>query len=97
MIIIIIEIKKILPKKEHSKDKTYKNKLPNKELINFNDNLNKQTQSQNKENNINIDLKEKYKLELTTFVKNNDSKYPIIKGCKDGTTRLEDIANYLKS
>lgn len=45
----------------------------------------------------NLMLPEKYKDELTSFVVNKDSNYPIIKGCKSGSTRLEDIYNYLIS
>jgi len=41
-------------------------------------------------------LKENYKIELTSLIKNKDSIYPIIKGCKNGTTKLEDISNYLR-
>ena len=34
---------------------------------------------------------------LKNYIKNNSSIYPIIKGCKYGEKKLEDLYNYLVS
>ena len=38
-----------------------------------------------------------YKNELKNYIINKDSIYPKLKGCKNGSTRLEDILKYLQS
>ena len=44
-----------------------------------------------------INLNEMYKNELKNYIINKDSIYPKLKGCKNGSTRLEDILKYLQS
>lgn len=71
----------------------------NKHEYKYNETIINKINNREKDKNIKEDniLTEKYKKELTSFVKNNDSIYPIINGCKNGNTRLQDIYNYLKS
>jgi len=50
---------------------------------------------ENKDNKNNLNTL--YKKELLNFIVNKDSNYPKIKGCKNGSTRLEDILKFLQS
>jgi hypothetical protein len=64
-------------------------------LLPFNDNDKDIFNNKEKENvDINNSLRDKYKKELTSFIKNDKSIYRSIKSTKYGDTRLEDILNF---
>lgn len=82
-------ISKIRDKDNNKNNKNFKEKnkwknIKNDELYKndiYNSNIIEENLYNLKRRYININLKEKYKLELTTFVKSMESIYPIIKGC----------------
>jgi len=80
---------------KNKKEKLLKNnKISNLDNNKEDSNINEDISKKKKDND---QLNIQFKNYLSNYVKNDSSDFPVIKGVKNGETRLQDIYNYLES